>query len=777
MNWRKQIFNFTEQGDWDLYMESGEGIRIRQEQSGTVVEYANSEFDQVFLREKVDLNDFSVKMRLQKQPETGSRITLGFVDSYKNREGKKRNIVFNRGDGSFLAFMIWMEFLSPKKIQVSFRADTKEPNWGGFKYYTQYEGAVFRHLLSAEESFEGHEFHLRVFRDGEHMVSEISDDRAVCVKNGKTTDTLRCTLPASGWNGLTIHDFPGQKGYFFVEPGVGSSLVFTEEEEWSRKVPVTDLGINDGFWNYTPFPLTSPQFPFEKFPEILGEDGAFTKGMVEQKGETVLFSQGMNLVRFLGGWNGSGNTLYGKNLGRERVSAYDLVYRKPDGTIGYRFGEEIAEEENMIRMRLDPFIEKGFTDIRLVLDNIPYCFPQKDYIGEVYGQSALPADLEEWSAFMEQFLLELIRLYGRECVGKWSFRLATEGDDYGRFSGCLQDYCSMYAVSAETIQKIIPEARFGPYNVLNDYNHLMEVVKYAAENHLKLDCIASSVYVEDSCNPDDFIENIGASVQKIRRLSPKKETLSYEIHEYDWLTMASGFFGRITDVRGVAGNFHTMMNLRKIGADRIYHWGITEHVVTKKGKYEMVTGQIWLLSVLSAAMGTRMYELPWKSLRKSDTCHKVVGFFGGGVYPNMIVVSSYHLDPGKKEEDEIQIRLPEGLAVTNPAETELREIVLKEENDWYSQMREDFSDAGILAEPWKHLGFVARPYNVASTPEAAGGSNPKWMEIFEENYEKYQENSRNSLTVKKSEVRVERREDGFCLKQKVETPSAYVWIW
>ena len=68
MNWRKQIFNFTEQGDWDLYMESGEGIRIRQEQSGTVVEYANSEFDQVFLREKVDLNDFSVKMRLQKQP-------------------------------------------------------------------------------------------------------------------------------------------------------------------------------------------------------------------------------------------------------------------------------------------------------------------------------------------------------------------------------------------------------------------------------------------------------------------------------------------------------------------------------------------------------------------------------------------------------------------------------------------------------------------------------------------------------------------------------------
>ena len=90
--------------------------------------------------------------------------------------------------------------------------------------------------------------------------------------------------------------------------------------------------------------------------------------------------------RLLGGWHPDKGGK-GELEKHKHVADADLVYRKKDGTLAYRW--------ELLDLRLTRFIKAGYTDLTLVLDQIPYCLAKKHHL-ETYGQASPPDDLQEW---------------------------------------------------------------------------------------------------------------------------------------------------------------------------------------------------------------------------------------------------------------------------------------------------------------------------------------------------------------------------------------------
>jgi len=126
-------------------------------------------------------------------------------------------------------------------------------------------------------------------------------------------------------------------------------------------------------------------------------------------------------VRLLGGYHDGGSHRRTKVKGRDR----DLAYRDEKGGIQYRM--------NLLEERLQPYKENGYTELTLVMDNIPYCFTRQPTFGD-YGQTAPPVDFTEWGNFIKVLCQKLIEIFGRDTANKLRFRMGTENNGKERFN-------------------------------------------------------------------------------------------------------------------------------------------------------------------------------------------------------------------------------------------------------------------------------------------------------------------------------------------------------
>src|SRR3546814_12825622 len=63
-----------------------------------------------------------------------------------------------------------------------------------------------------------------------------------------------------------------------------------------------------------------------------------------------------------------------------------------------------------------------------------FCFPQPEDIRiETYGQTALPADMDEWAAFIVELCQEIKNVLGEQKANALSFRMGTEAHNGERF--------------------------------------------------------------------------------------------------------------------------------------------------------------------------------------------------------------------------------------------------------------------------------------------------------------------------------------------------------
>lgn len=782
VGWRDEEQRFFGYKQYDVYYENKKTIEVCDTEEGTYIRNADSFFDQVIDGKAKDMREFTVGFIIKRQPKQGDKIYFGVTSSYCHPDGKKRHIQMNRGHGEFVALTVCGEFLQKDKLAISVHGNTKFPNHGGYKYFGKYDGYVVKQFVSKSTDFVGHKIGFSIRWENTRFVVGVSDEKSFVKKNATLYEEtcMETEILCVGWNAIVLEDYPDQKGYFFISPGEETELVL--QKTISETVPLQDkekyLGQCTDFWSGLPVPLTSVSLPFQNLPDFFYEQKYITSQIFKDKEPFLPFANVVNIVRFLGGWNPEAATPYGSHLGLDRVRDYDLAYRKDNGTIAYRFGKEIPDELNLVRKRLDPFVKAGVPKIRIVLDNIPYCFPNQYYIGDIYGQSALPVDLCEWDCFVRALLQEILRLYGEEQVD-WSFRLATEGDDYGRFSGNLREYCKVYEIVSNAITDIMPQATFGPYNVLNDYNHLYEVVRFAERRSLKMDYLSASIYVENEKDPDASLEWVTPNINKLQRCLLNGRKVPFEIHEFDLISLLDGSFQKLPGARGAAAVFHVMMNLREQGVDRIFHWGIFENIQTNKKTYIMPESRFWLLCVLHDTEGSEVYRLPYRIRCANDENVFIcaIGFFDKSNKKNKIIVSAYHQDPGQEWTDTLEIVIPFGIVASVPDEEKMKQLQLCNDSDWCYQLRKDLEENHFIVEPWTEKNVILKGYKNKSLLSQLCGDDENGLALFDENYLRYEEVMQKSYQWKASETKMESDGENFCMKMKVENPMVYVVTW
>ncbi len=541
---------------------------------------------------------------------------------------------------------------------------------------------------------------------------------------------------------------------------------------------VKSLGRFKKFWNTRPVigEWQKGGQGLEDYPEFLVSDQLTFHYRPGPYRPAVPFVDHLNLVRFLGGWSKDGNNNYGRKLG-DAVEQYDLAYRAEDGTIAYRFGAGVADEDNLVKTRLDPYLNAGYKGICIVLDNTPWCFPAEAVEGSNFGQSAPPRDQGEWGDFVEALCHELVRLYGRELVETWSFRLGTEAAGQERFTGTLEEYLQFYDSSCRAVMKVLPGAKFGPYNGAGKWaDHQTAVARYAKENGLRFDWIANSTYaIGRNKDPDLRAAALAESWAKVAAAAPDGDRLPREIMEYGWFLVdedqnPTGEPGAY----GAAGNFHYIVNLLGEGVTAINQWGPFDSLKWRGQSFDFLNSQGWLWSVFEYLVGGEAAELHVTAPAGTDAKnqrYKALGVFHIPDFPDTVMVSSFNLQKSAEVRDqEVVVDIPKNLLKTSrAAPPRLRYTLLGDGTDVYRRIKADLQG---------YPGWLAPAYednpNLLSSVKAMAGGDPAALQYIAGNYDTYTALMQDSLTLKDYDGALIDRGDHYQLKVKLDSPSVLV---
>jgi len=485
--------------------------------------------------------------------------------------------------------------------------------------------------------------------------------------------------------------------------------------------------------------------------------------------EEVMFADHLSVVRLLGGWK------YAKGKGELGGGPKaDLAYRDENGRIRYRW--------ELLAPRLDHYVKNGY-DLTIVLDNTPYCFPDKPHEGAAYGNSAPPADFQEWGDFIAELCRRLVKLYGRDTVGRWRFRMGTECQGTERFTGPQEEYFKLYDYAAAGVRSVLPDADFGPFNLAGApdtgnvryyalADHCTKGTNYATgEIGAPLDFASVSIYMAPSVlrkilrttDPDhkahlkvDFWNGLAARDARFK-------DISREVHEFGILGNEFRVGGGEPGARGAAWTFHIMFNLFEGGMDRMWHWGSMEGIPTGKRR-QILQGTGWLFCILQHAVGGRVYALepsvkpreagatasadrglraiaaykrPEKLARPCKTFHKSIAVVKEN--RTFIITSAYNEDRFVTAKDRVTVAVPRDLVkMTEGADISC--VELTRTNAVYFRLREDLKAAGLLKDEYKKIP------GLLSSARGMGGREA-WTYV-DKNWSRYERIIRDSLTLK-----------------------------
>ncbi len=463
-------------------------------------------------------------------------------------------------------------------------------------------------------------------------------------------------------------------------------------------------------WKIPPW-MTETDFPYKKKP--------FDRELP--------FADACTVVRLLGGWMKPGQDPHRDN------DPDDLAGRDSEGKVFYRW--------DLLKSRLDPYVEQGY-ELTLVLDNIPHCFPRTGEAdsGKYYGQVAPPHDIKEWHDFVRAMCEEIKRLYGDAIQNRLRFRMGTEMQDDRRFRGTFEQYCQVYDHAAAAVHAVFPEAKFGPFNrsmphgnfqtfhglvsgnvgILKLAEHCANGVNTATGDvGSPFDFAPRSLYYFSSLgdtgqlgniHPDQRLPEFERLWEAIESISPRYKNISREVHEYGaHLATEQGLYGLDTGVRGAAQNLDTLIGLKEIGTDRVWHWEVFERIGPDM---TLMMSQAWLYSIFERMHGGRLFSLSPSSANM--TRNRVRAWISVKNDEAILMVAHWHPDRTLRTADRLAFDLPITVLSTNFKPVGM--LTLSETDSVYDVIRDDLRAAGMLSE--KHIAHRGEP----ATTVASGGN-------------------------------------------------------
>lgn len=488
-------------------------------------------------------------------------------------------------------------------------------------------------------------------------------------------------------------------------------LSFSEER-------VISLGKMEPFWRYSAAlgPFHEVGQALETIPDYIC-GGAFPYAK-RNTGKEIPFCDHISMVRILGGFNDAKDPSI-----RER----DLAWRDDEGNIQYRM--------DLLAPRLRPYLDAGYTDFTIVLDNVPWCLPKvPKAVG--LGQYMPPENVEEWHGLVKALCEELVEILGFETANRLRFRIGTENNQINRFGGTQEEYIRHYDAAAAAVKSILPDAKFGAFNLAGAnvaafqkggvYNvDLLELADHCVNGTntwnggqgVPFDWVAFSRYHRVDTDPAANARGCEEVWNEFEKRFPQLEGVSREIHEFDiapWGETGKGdaFVSEEYGALGAAVTAQVMFRLRQAGIDKLWHWEMTDAFRERSSQLrKLFTGHAWLLCVLEHTLGSETFllepEVP------SAQGLNALALAAVGTEDLIFVISAYQPEEGiKSTPEEISFRLPDSFRGVS----ELRFVSLNNTTAAHDTIRAQLSENGLLKQT-----FVKRPTRTGSVREMGEG--------------------------------------------------------
>lgn len=527
------------------------------------------------------------------------------------------------------------------------------------------------------------------------------------------------------------------------------------------------LGKLEPFWRHSAVlgPVLEQGYALEAVPEYL-QHGDFPYRKRPYPRE-VLFADHLSVVRLLGGYQDGSKDGPGDPAVRDR----DLAWRDAAGRIHTRL--------ELLRPRLQPWIDAGYTDLTLVLDNIPWCFPETPGIRASYGQGVPPRNPEEWGDFVRAVCREVAAILGPDAANRLRFRVGTENNGRERFDGTLEQYQRHYEASARAVKAILPGAQVGPFNIsgislrgLPRHNvNALSVAEFAVARGLPWDWVAYSRYFRPGDDPLAHARACREVWEEFERRVPALHGVSREIHEFGvapWGEVAQGIFASAEPgAAGAALTAQIMWRLREAGIGRLWHWLMAERIRDRHNELPLLTGgPAWVLSVLEHMAGGEATLI--EPLAPPPDGGRFLAAVSIRPGRTLVMIAATHPDLAWRGDSTVRFRLPVERATDR--EPTVRVAWLTRDNSPYDVLRSDLAAAGLLA-----ADFATRPDRVGSLREmAADRSATLWAA---DRLPKYRNLWVESLTLKPvaaAPVTVTCDPTGLTLTTRLAPPSVLV---
>lgn len=553
----------------------------------------------------------------------------------------------------------------------------------------------------------------------------------------------------------------------------GSTVSAQETANDIRLGPgITECGPLKKFWRGKPIiGRWMGQGSLEKAPRFYNKSSF---PYVRRKYSTeVQMADFLTTPRLLGGWHPDKGGI-GELAKHKNVADADLVYRKKDGSLAYRW--------HLLDYRLTRFVKAGYKDLTLVLDQIPYCFVKKSHL-ETYGQATPPDDMQEWYVFIRDLCKELRRRYGSKTANGFRFRLGTELGHGTRIAMTQEQLHEMYRLTHKAIKEVLPKAQLGPWNEAGFKDKqdraplsVEKLAKYAKEQGLAFDFASVSSYSIpklrgkriNNGNPQQKAAGDAKFFQQLREIFPE---ISVEYHEFGILNSQYKVVTNEPGARGGAYRANYLLSaLENKAIDRLYHWSVFDSIGKNKkhGDVKLLNSNGWLYSILEHAAGGELYVLEGSG-EGNAICKAALITSRKKSY---LIVSAFANDRREQGTVAMTLSVPSEIVKNGaPRRGAVRAVALMPQNEILQAVKKDLAKAGNLKPEFaKHPDLLA---GVRSMAKNFG----KARKMVMANCPAYQKQMESSLTLKPFGSKMNEEGKNLTLTFSMPTDSVMVFAW